>query len=425
MKTQCQSCRAAWALFVLVLALAGAEAWGQYAIPGRLEDPYEPGYRPRSVQGQISLQGPSTIRQPGATQVYSFRAAFANQGVGRIIEEPPRWGSPLFESVDTTTHTILPSLSRTPQTIIPITSTISSNYYITSQPMGAPGTSSSMATAPAPYRTSRDVRLYSPDETFGGTNNTIAPRPLSPKVAITAAAAQSYMNVIANEAEDSTLAPTEITSLAPRLPGRVRDYIVAGEEAFRENEYDEAMENFQLAAELTHDSPETLLSMFHAQYASSERGYYETAAYYLAQTLRSFPELPLVPLAPKEFWGQLRQYGEQLADLEEHCEDIPSDASAQLVLAYFRWFNGDYDVAAQALIQAYSTARDDQTAEAIEIFWDGIAATGLIDPELALPPRAQEIVTPALVPLEDDEDTRNRPPIHLPPSRPDDVPLTP
>ncbi len=423
MKTRRRTCRAAWAMAICVCVLASV-ASAQRNHPGRPENPYEEGYGPRSVEGQITLQGPSSIVQPGGTsQVYSFRNAFSRQGVGMNEGTGPIPG-PLFRSVDTTTHTILPSMSISPQTSVPVTGAISGSYSISGQPLGSPGATSSAPPPLTPTTRTTDVQLYSLDDQHGAITSTIAPRPLSPKVSITAVAAQSYMQVVMDEAEDPALTPDEITSLAPRQPGKVRDYMVNGEAAFREANYRKALENFSFAADLTNDSPEALLSLFHAQFATSQRGYYETAGHYLSQTLRTFPELPLVPLAPKEFWGQLRHYGEQLAYLEEHCQDVPTDAPALLILAYFHWFDGSYNSAAESLMQAYPAAHDEIVIEAIETFWDGMVASGKIDRELALPPRMENAHSGPLDP-EDDEDEDVFVPIDLTPNHPDDVPLTP
>ena len=64
---------------------------------------------------------------------------------------------------------------------------------------------------------------------------------------------------------------------------------------------------------------------------------------------------------------------------------MPSDADARLILAYFRWFEGDVDTAHEALAIALFLASRSSNAEQIEAvntFWKGLVASGKVAGEL-------------------------------------------
>ncbi|MCK4602443.1 MAG: hypothetical protein KAU28_08240 [Phycisphaerae bacterium] len=171
----------------------------------------------------------------------------------------------------------------------------------------------------------------------------------------------------------------------------MRDKMLEGERAFRRGEYAQALKSFRLANDLSLGSPETILSMCHARFAMATDSY-SAVGYLLGRVFQAVPELPLVPLQPREFYGQAGAYARQLASLEEHCLASPADAEAQFVLAYFKWSDGEVAAAVHALRQANAAARqsaDTNIVEAVDVFWDGMVASGLVE-GVSIEPPAEE-----------------------------------
>ena len=295
---------------------------------------------------------------------------------------------PLAVSIYTSGRTLLPSITGRP-TPNPISTSINAQRQVNAgvsatQPDRLPPRPATTPVAARPHSwQSRPTRLpIRPGQYAFGT----------PQVAV-AAAATVYLRTITAESQ-SALAQRSvpITSLAPTEPGFLRDSMLKGERLFRQEEYDESLDSFSLAHELAMGSPETMLSMFHARCALATNSY-ATPSYQLARVLEMMPELPLVPLQPKAFYDNVRRYGEHVKKLEEYCQDNPADADAHLVLAYFKWFNGDVDQAVAALAQANITAEgpeDQKTIEAVDTFWDGMVASGLVEGKTIEPQAEQD-----------------------------------
>jgi len=174
-----------------------------------------------------------------------------------------------------------------------------------------------------------------------------------------------------------------ITSLVPDQGGQYHNYMARGEEHFRSGDFAFAFTQFRLANDIIGRSPETLLSMAHAKFATA-RFSYASAAFYLRKALKYLPELPLAPLRPKAFYNNPATFGEHLFYLEDHLEKSPYDGEALLLLAYFRWFTDEPDVktARSALSKALAVSHTDETTEAIETFWDGMVASGKVSGKL-------------------------------------------
>jgi hypothetical protein len=122
--------------------------------------------------------------------------------------------------------------------------------------------------------------------------------------------------------------------------------------------------------------------MAHATFAMS-RGSYVSASYYVRQALKYFPELPVVPLQPKAFFGQPAEYVNKLTLLEQHVRERPNDAEARFLLGYFRWFEGDSQAAQEALTQTFALARRDLRND-VKSFWNGMVATGKVSGTLGV-----------------------------------------
>lgn len=189
-----------------------------------------------------------------------------------------------------------------------------------------------------------------------------------------------------------------VTTLVPEEPSSYRDYMEKGEAALKAGDFQEAYDQFKLASLVGENDPESLINLTHATYAKSFFSYAE-AAFYLQQALKRLPELPLVQLQPRAFFGQsieaAGRYAGSLERLEEHLAESPWDINAHLIRAYFRWFGGDVAAARQALAEAGDSAEktgDKDAIEVVNIFWDGMVASGKVSGELSgatQPPAAQ------------------------------------
>ena len=207
--------------------------------------------------------------------------------------------------------------------------------------------------------------------------------------------------------------------MTPEADSVYRTHMLEGERRFRTAEYAEAFRQFQLANGLVRNNAESLLSMLHARVALSIVSYSQ-ASHYLREALKCQPELPLVPLHIRGFYGDPTHYVDQLFRLEQYVKNAPEDAEAQLVLAYYSWFDPDIEPArtqealARALGAAKAAQPDDRSAmndrllEAIDVFWRGMVASGEVEGEL------KPIDPPTLRPTPTDRTT----PDELAPAKP-------
>jgi hypothetical protein len=376
---------------------------------------YQPYYTPRAVKGQVFISSPGSIAMPGR----STATTFSTISYGLRPQQNNGPSGPLAAGIadrgmNTTFTTILPSQYRSPQSS-------PGAHNISGQPLTGATSNSQL---PPMARSSTTSTPYT--DTRSPANRTANIRPVQ-RTAITpqntaTTAAHTYLQSISEDVTEDDDPPSRITSLASKEPGLLRDHMIAGEKAFQRGIYTRAMHNFKLAREISLNSPESNLALCHTYFAMGDTTSLEGTAsegapplsynqpcLYLIQAIRPLPELALLPLEPKEFWGELRDYGDRLAELETYCEEQPEDPEALLLLAYFKWFESDTDAAADALVQAYPHATNEDTAEAIETFWDGMRASGQVPEDTVLPPRggnsALEELAPADIP--DDEDSEN------------------
>lgn len=205
-------------------------------------------------------------------------------------------------------------------------------------------------------------------------------------------AARKYLHAISGTdltAEGSQ--PKVISSLVPSDSSMYSALLREGEKRFRMGEFADAFSYFERAGYIAPRVPETLLSLMHARFATS-RVSYTTASHYLQLTLRHLPELPLVPVNPKLFYGQTSdgaaRYVEHIDALEKHLVKAPDDHDALLLLAYYRWFGNRPDDARTALAKALKVAIEDgdtRLTEAVDTFWAAIVNSGRMSGELLSP----------------------------------------
>ena len=206
-------------------------------------------------------------------------------------------------------------------------------------------------------------------------------------------AAKAYLRKIGEGTDEPVLdRPPPITTMAPREPSAYQAYMVEGERRFRNAEYLGAFTQFKLANDIGAKDAESLLSMMHARFALSRHSYLQ-AAYYLRQALRFQPELAVISLRPRAFYGNIADHVDQLFRLSQHLRDSPKDAEGHLVMAYYRWFDPKVptDQARDALARALGAKlaefgekppEDDPFVEAVDVFWRGMVASGRASGEL-------------------------------------------
>ncbi len=334
------------------------------------------------ARGQASVRGQVRIRSPGTLTRLAQRSPsqrFLNvASVGAGPAQTARPTGPLSTSIYTTDRTLLPSTIRHPSRNPPPGS-INAQRAAGARTIGTrAGTRSSHS--PRLPSTSSTTRYASAAASFPfvAAGRRSAAGGASPLVAIDAP--RTYQTITQQSGAALAERSAPVTSLAPAQPGLLRDHMLKGEQAFRQGYYAQAIRCFRLATDLSFNSPESVLSMFHAEFAVGGNSY-STEAYLLIRVLRAMPELPLVPLQPSAFYDRPRDYGQQVARLEEYCRRFPDDGEAQLVLAYFKWFDDDVDAAVTALTladDAAEVADAPRLLEAIDTFWNGMVASGLV-----------------------------------------------
>jgi hypothetical protein len=196
---------------------------------------------------------------------------------------------------------------------------------------------------------------------------------------------RAFLSAVRDEDTLRTERVEPITSLVPDQPGKYRDYLAKGERYFKAAKYIDAVGWFEMASVFDGDDPESLLSLTHAKTATQA---YPSAAFLLRKAVRNFPELPLLPLRPRGFYGDSLDYADQMAKLRKYVSDNTYDPDGHLLLAYYQWFEGEPAKAKDSLATAYRKAQDrnkksrEHIAEAIDIFWKGMVATGKVSGEL-------------------------------------------
>jgi hypothetical protein len=196
---------------------------------------------------------------------------------------------------------------------------------------------------------------------------------------------RAFLSAVKDEDTLKTDRQEPITSLVPDAPGKYQEYLAKGERYFKAAKYTDALGWFEMASVFDGDDPESLLSIMHAKTALQA---YPSAAFTLRKAVRNFPELPVLPLQPRGFYGDPLDYADQMAKLREYVSKNTFDADGHLLLAYYSWFEGNTEQATESMQAAHMKAKNlrgktrESVAEAIDILWKGMVATGKVSGKL-------------------------------------------
>ena len=331
------------------------------------------------VRNQVMLSTPGNLRTVGTSSAMTNFSAASNSYGGFSNYTPAGPGGNLLQSSLSRRTTYRPGAIGNAASAVPAAPALGLP--------AAPGGHSFRAAAPG---------LTNPYSIEGG-NRPRADQPISPIVVGDEAGlslggieqapmyglADAYLGLVGKEAGVLGDEQVRVTSLAPiGEAGLYGKYMTAGEQAMKQKDFYLATEQFELAKDLSRQSPEVLLSLAHARLAVA-RGSYRTPAYYLQQALRYLPELPLAQLDLKAlFPGPDELHAEVMPRLTDHLAGTPKDGPAYLMLAYILWFDGNSEAAQDALALAQQNIEEEDQLEAIGTFWDGMQASGKVQGEL-------------------------------------------
>jgi hypothetical protein len=179
--------------------------------------------------------------------------------------------------------------------------------------------------------------------------------------------------ILADKDVKPIVLPTrEITSLVPDRQNSYRDHMLKGEDAFRRGLYKESAKYFSQARVSSVNSPESLLSLAHANLALADGSYGRTAVF-LGKTVDRFPQLPAIKVHPASFFGKTDDYQKVLKKLQKFGKDNPKDASAEFVLAYLTWRDKRFLLARQMVRQAIKNCRDTDLSRQMQTMLAGMA----------------------------------------------------
>ena len=174
-----------------------------------------------------------------------------------------------------------------------------------------------------------------------------------------------------------------VTSFVPSEPSVYQEHMQRADRHFRQGSFSKAADAYEVALTYARHSPEPHLGKVHAKFAL---GQYNTAAYHLRKALTLLPELALTRVEVRGFYGRVEDFVAHLEKLREAVEKLDSDQNVRLVFAYFRYFDGAEAEAARAIREASELsgrAKDKDTAEAAQRFWDGMVTAGKVSGSLA------------------------------------------
>jgi hypothetical protein len=194
-------------------------------------------------------------------------------------------------------------------------------------------------------------------------------------VAPTISGAHAHMLALQGATAEASQGRQAITTLVPDRAGIYRNLMVQAEEAFQNRQTARALDKYELARQVSSNSPESNLGLMLSSFATKGIDY-RLEAFYLMQALEQFPELPSIRFRPRKLYRDEQYYNADMRRLRLYIEENPLDARALLVEAYMLWTEEDVPAAVKALQQAHEQAGGSDLNEAILSLWDGMASTG-------------------------------------------------
>lgn len=294
------------------------------------------------------------------------------------------------------------SFGKTTKTLAPSAGGLSSPEDFTSPQPAAGGKPASLLTGPAGTAAAESGKVSAlASETTGEIPFFSSPA---------AAAGQAYAAAL--HTPDDSDASSEKTddgflkTLAPKSGGssQYRRLMREAEAYFRKEDYKLAAQAYETASEISFRAPETQMGLFQVHFATVRKEY-NIPSLYLQRVLKEVPELPLIPIHPRDFYGDAGKYVQHVIRLEEYAQANPKDPHAQFVLAYVKWRENQPEQAAAALRRAWENIKNnDEFLDAVQTFWKAMAYAGKVSGELqpssATPSETEELpVIPA--PLEE------------------------
>lgn len=136
---------------------------------------------------------------------------------------------------------------------------------------------------------------------------------------------------------------------AGRLINQHAEKFDAGVTAFRDGDYEQALQNLMGAAEYNHGSAAPRLHAGHAMFAL---GRYAPAVEMLARAFELAPSLPYKTYDLRDEYRNKSDFEAQLARLQRRVESHPGDAAAATLLAYVTYYTEGPRAAFPALRRA-------------------------------------------------------------------------
>ena len=215
-----------------------------------------------------------------------------------------------------------------------------------------------------------------------------------------------YLGAMGHMVQDARTSGEQIKSFVPAETSMYQAAMLKADKAFRGGMYLEANDHLSVAMALARDAPELNLSLVLTNLAMRN---YHSAVFHLKKALTVFPELPLVKMDLRDFYGKtedgnVRDFQKHRAGLLELQRGFNRDTVEWMLLtAYIHYFSGSPEKAAPMLRRMFGKARtigNEELIEVASVFWDGMVAagkvTGSLDPTQAQPTtRSAEKETPA------------------------------
>ncbi len=215
-----------------------------------------------------------------------------------------------------------------------------------------------VAVGVGPVDTALGVGLYKPEVPDIETSD---PAPLPPEP-IPADDVEDFTPPVTEPVVEEEPPPAPGRQLPPDADAALAEYQVSlGDEAFRDERYDDAVDAYLRAIMCVPDDATTYLVLADALFATAD---YHYAAYTIQKALRLDPTLAKAGTDKRTFYRDQKTFDAQLQRLRDYLAERPYDAAAHFVLGYNLVFSG----------RAAEVAAEFETVTSIEPGHAGAAA---------------------------------------------------